>query len=292
MSLPDVLEWIAHAVRVELFHIAGTPITLVSLLTALVLVVGAARLSRVMQRTIERALDARQLDDPGTRALLTRLSHYGLMAVAIALAMQTLGFDLGSLFAAGAIFAVGIGFAMQTIAQNFVSGVILLLERSIRPGDILRVGGRIVRVEHMGIRSTVVRTLDDEDLIVPNSSLVQDTVSNLTFNERRIRVRVLVGVHYDSDMALVEQVLSRVGQSFPHRIPAQPAVAQLRDFGASSVDWELSVWVADPWSLDRAAADLRMRIWNAFKDDGVVIAYPQVDVHLVDGTPLQLTRTG
>lgn len=280
MTFTDALQWLAHALRAELFYIAGTPITLVSLLTAVLIVAVASRLSRMVQRAIERALDKRELQDAGTRALLTRLSHYVLMAGALGLAMQTLGFDLGSLFAAGAIFAVGIGFAMQTIAQNFVSGVILLLERSIRPGDVLRVGGRIVKVEHMGIRSTVVRTLDDEELIVPNASLVQDTVSNLTFQDRRIRVRALVGVHYESDMRRVEEVLLAVGRRFPGRDKDKEPVAMLRGFGSSSVDWELSVWITDPWALDRTTSSLRKALWSAFREAGITIAYPQLDLHL------------
>src|SRR4030095_8726722 len=102
------------------------------------------------------------------------------IVVGLTLALHLAGIKLGAVFAAGAVFAVGLGFAMQNIAQNFVSGVILLVERSIEPGDVIEVNTQVVRVHQMGIRATLVRTLDDEDMIVPNSILVQTTVKNYT----------------------------------------------------------------------------------------------------------------
>ena len=119
---------------------------------------------------------------------------------------------LEALFAAGAVFAIGLGFAMQNIVQNFVSGVILLAERTIKPGDVLQVDGRFVKVRHMGIRSTICRTLDEEEIIVPNATIVQSTVTNYTLQDSLFRLRCTVGVVYGSDMVLVKNTLQRAAQ--------------------------------------------------------------------------------
>ena len=143
----------------------------------------------------------------GDLGVADRLIHYVLILVGVAAALNVAGIKLGAVFTAGAVFAVGFGFAMQNIAQNFVSGIILLIERTIKPGDVLEIGTQIVKVMKMSIRATIVRTLDEEDVIVPNSSLVQSNVKNFTLEDNIYRVRVNVGVSYNSDVPKVKAVL-------------------------------------------------------------------------------------
>jgi small-conductance mechanosensitive channel len=169
---------------------------------------------------------------------------------------------------------------MQNIAQNFVSGVILLLERSIKPGDVLKVEDRFVKVMRMGIRATIARTLDEEEIIVPNSAIVQSTVTNYTLRDSLYRLRCQVGVIYGSDMGLVRRTLEGVAQHVEWRNNTMEPVILLTDFGSSSVDFEISVWIDDPWNVRRARSKLNEAIWWALKDAGVIIAFPQLDVHL------------
>ena len=131
-----------------------------------------------------------------------RLVQYALMLIGLLLALQALGIQLAALFAAGALFAVALGFAMQNVVGNFISGILLLLERSIKPGDIIEVDGQVAMVKEMGIRAAIARTLNEEDLIIPSSTLVQSTVRNFTLRDALSRLRAPVGVHYSSDMAL------------------------------------------------------------------------------------------
>jgi hypothetical protein len=184
-----------------------------------------------------------------------------------------------ALFAAGAVFAVGLGFAMQNISQNFVSGVILLIERTIKPGDILQVETEIVRVKRMGIRATVSRTLDDEEIIIPNSVLVQNSVKNYTLQDSLFRLRTLVGVIYGSNMALVRETLERTTREIPWRVQAVQPRILMKQFGNSSVDFDVSVWIDDPWKKQVRLSELNERIWWALKEAGIVIAFPQLDVH-------------
>ncbi|MCP4808839.1 MAG: mechanosensitive ion channel [Proteobacteria bacterium] len=270
---------------IELLHVGETPLTVGTLGLSLGVILIAWFLSRWARVATERAFHMRGVTDPGRIGVTKRLIHYAVLLIGFSVAMETAGIALSGLFAAGAIFAVGVGFAMQNITQNFVSGVILLLERSIKPGDVLEFEGEPVMVKHMFIRSTVVRTLDEVDIVVPNSMLVQTAVRNLTLTRRTHRVHARVGVHYDSDMAQVKEVLTYAASALPGRDKARPPVVFLKDFGDSSVVWDVFVWTDEVWGEQRLRADLNEVIWFALKDADVVIAYPQIDVHVIGTTP-------
>jgi small-conductance mechanosensitive channel len=262
-----------------LFHVRDTPVTVASLVLFAVVAVGTWIASRLVRRTVARALSYRGVTDEGAIAAGSRLSHYLVLIIGGLLAFRSLGIDLSTLFAAGAVFAVGLGFALQNITQNFVSGVILLLERSIKPGDVLEVEGRFVRVRRMGIRTTVARTLDEEEIIVPNATIVQSTVKNYTLGDNIYRLRTDIGVTYGSDMALVKRVLEETAHAATIRLAERDPLVIMRDFADSAVVWEVSIWVDDPWRARRLKGALLEGIWFAFKEHGITIAFPQLDVH-------------
>ncbi|GAB4238102.1 MAG: hypothetical protein Kow00109_12390 [Acidobacteriota bacterium] len=264
---------------VHLFEIAGTPVTVATVITFAFILIITFAVTRLIDGAIARALRLRQLGEEASLAASRRLLRYLLWLVGFAVGLETVGINLSALFAAGALFAVAVGFAMQNLAENFVSGVILLTERTIKPGDVLEAEGRIVKVVHLGIRTTVARTLDDEEIIIPNSLLVQNTVKNYTLQDSLYRIRALVGVSYASDMRRVREVLERTAQAIPWRWQGREPRVLLRAFGSSSVDWEVSVWIDDPWISQRRLSDLNEAIWWALKDAGITIAYPQIDVH-------------
>jgi small-conductance mechanosensitive channel len=263
-----------------LFELGGTPITIERAIAAAVVVALAWGLSVVLRRGLVRGMRNRGVTNEGTLAATNRLTHYAIVVVGLGIGMKTLGVDISTLFAAGAVFALGLSFAMQNIAQNFVSGVILLLERSIKPGDVLEVEGRIVKVREMGIRATYARTLDDEVIIVPNSTIVQSTVKSYTLRDSHYRLRTRIGVSYDSDMILVRKTLEEAAAAFRGRIPDPEPLVMLLEFGDSSVVWEVSVWIDDPWRMRRLRSGLQEAIWSAFRKQRITIAYPQLDVHL------------
>jgi small-conductance mechanosensitive channel len=208
-----------------------------------------------------------------------RLTGYAIRAVTIVVALQVAGVNLGTVLAAGAVVAVGIGIAMQKVAENFVSGVILTAERSIREGDIVEFDGYISRVRHMGIRATIVQTLDHEEIIVPNSILTQSAVKNLTLTDSIYRLRVTVGVSYGTDLDVAEQVLRAAADSLEWREKERETVIRLLDFGTSSVDFEVGIWTRDVWGLRRGQSDLRKAIWRGLQDANITIPFPQLDVH-------------
>jgi len=264
-----------------LFTLGNNPITLATLILAVLLLAFAVWGSSLMRRGVQRTLVRRggRADVAGT---ISGLVYYSTLVMGVGLALWAAGIDLGALFAAGAIFAVGIGFAMQGIAQNFVAGVILVFERTIKPGDLLRVEGQLVKVVEMGIRACIAQTRDGEDLIIPNSVLLQTTVTNFTLRETTYRVRIPVGVTYGSDMSLVQETLFAAAREVMARwcTAEREPVVQLTRFGNSSVDWDVGIWIDDPWELRVASSELHLTVWNACKQAGIVIAFPQLDLHL------------
>lgn len=274
-----------QALQKEIFAIAGTSINLLTLLTFLIIVAATILASRVAQKGVGLFLERRGVRHPGTVGVSTRLTHYTVMITGLAVGFNTLGINLAALFTAGAVLAIAVGFAMQTIAQNFVSGIILLSEQSIKPGDVLEVDGVMVQVVHLGMRATVARTLDDEDLIIPNSNLVQSTVKNYTLKDSYYRIRTAVGVSYGSDLKLVEDTLARTAEGIENRSPLKKPTVFLSAFGNSSVDFEVSIWVETPWQARGARSDLNKALWWALKEAGITIAFPQLDVHFDARSP-------
>lgn len=280
MNVTDELAAEFPLLDTKLFDLGATPITVGSVVVMIAVLLLTILVSWIVTRAIRKALKLRGLDDEGTVGVVTRLMHYLILGAGLFVALRIAGIDLTALFAAGAVFAVAFGFAMQNMTANFVSGVILLSERAIKPGDVLEVEGRMVRVRDMGIRATIVRTLNDEDLIIPNSVLVQSTVTNYTFRDQLVRLRVPVGVTYGSDMDQVERTLQQAAEGVEWRSKEKKPVVLLTEFGSSSVDFEVSVWVEDPWRSRWYRSDLRKAIWWALKDEAITIAFPQLDLHL------------
>lgn len=295
LGLTEFASIVHRVMNFQIFEISGQAVTVMTIVVVGILIIITWWVSHFLQGAVDRAFRARGVTDRGTTAITQRLLHYSVMALGLTIAIQQVGINLSALFAAGAIFAVGIGFAMQNIAQNFVSGLILLVERAIKPGDIVEAEGRVVRVLNMGIRTTIAKTRDDEAIIIPNSSLVQSTVKNFTLGDPYFRIRVDVGVSYGSDMPRVAEALERAGRSTQGRFEDRDPVVLLRDFGDSSVNWQLSVWTSDAWTSPRLASELRRAVWESFQEADIEIAFPQMDVHFdppVEEAVTRLPRAG
>ncbi|MEL6345926.1 MAG: mechanosensitive ion channel domain-containing protein [Myxococcota bacterium] len=281
VHIEDFIDGFFNIFNYGFFTVGKQQITLTTLLTVVVIIWGTNMASRLAIAAARQTMYLQMGSDvdEGTVRVVERLLYYAVMIVGIIIALETAGIDLSALLAAGAAFAVGLSLALQSVAQNFISGLILLFERAITPNDIVELDGRPVRVISIGIRSTVVRTLADEEQIVPNYTLVENAITNYTFTDNQLRIKVMVGVAYESDLKVVEKALHAAARQVKRAADRKPVVL-LNGFGASSVDFEVSIWIEDPWQLRRAASELRMAIWWTFKENDIVIAFPQLDVHL------------
>lgn len=279
MQLDDVIRKMAELFSRPLFKLSGTEVTFLSIIIFILVISFALAVSFVLQRALKRSLAHRFEKQKGTLAAILRLVHYSIIIIGFGIGLQTIGINISALFAAGAVFAIAIGFAIQNIVQNFVSGIILLVERTIKPGDILEIEGTVVKVVEMGIRTTIVRTWKEEELIMPNSILAQSAVKNYTMRDNEFRLGVNVGVAYESDMKKVISVLEETARNMPWRLPAPEPRVLLQDFGDSSVIFGVYLNVDDPWQQRVYMSDLRIAIWFAFKEANITIAFHQVDIH-------------
>ncbi len=279
MDLHNIFFRFTEVSSKPLFKIAGTEVTLFSIFLFLIIIASTYIISSIIQRALNKSFSSKFSNKPGTLAAILRLIHYTSLVVGFGIALQIVGISLSTLFAAGAIFAIAIGFAMQNIVQNFVSGIILLTERSITPGDIIEVEGVVVKVIEMGIRTTVVRTWRDEDLIMPNSIFSQSTVKNFTLHDNQFRLGVEVGVTYNSDMVKVIEVLEKTVREIPWRSKVGEPRVLLQDFGESAVIFGVYLNVDDPWKQRTFMSDLRKAIWFALQKADIIIAFNQIDVH-------------
>lgn len=250
-------------------------------LLVLALVLPATRAARAIVHELLRAV--RGLDS-GIRYSLETIVGY-VTAVWMLYLGITQVFSLEGLGYVLAALSVGIGFGMQEIVSNFVSGLILLVERPFKIGDTVRVGDVEGHVRKIKIRATTILTFDNVALLVPNKDFISQAVVNVRHTDPKVRCTIKVGVHYDSDVDLVRQTLLEVARGNPEVLHKPRAKAMFVNFGDNALEFELRVWVADPDHRLHVPSDLRFAIMAAFRERGIEIAYPQRDVHVRTWTP-------
>ncbi|MDI1247478.1 MAG: mechanosensitive ion channel, partial [Lacunisphaera sp.] len=185
---------------------------------------------------------------------------------------------------------VGIGFGSQNLIGNFISGVILLLERPVNQGDVIEIAGRRVKVERLGARSTIVRTLDNTHMIVPNSLLLEQPVINWTLSDEVVRQQIKVGVAYGSPTRRVEELLLEVLAGVEGVRSEPKPLVKFAEFGESALDFEVFFWATIEERME-TENEIRHRIAEVFAAEGIIMAFPQRDVHLETSSPLQVVFT-
>ncbi len=245
-------------------------------LAVVALWVGVSFASQLLRASLLRPLGM----EGGSEETAASLLRYGLAVFGGLVALQAAGIDVRGLAIAGGVLGVGIGFGLQNIANNFVSGVVIGFERPVRPGDVVRVGDHFGSVLRVGARSTAIRTLDRVTVLVPNSRLLETEVINWSHGDPISRVHVPIGVDYGSDIAAVRGALLAAGRAHPAVLQEPRPRVQLRAFGASSLDFELLVWTRDPKNQIDLVSDLNFRIVEELERHGVQVPFAQLDVHL------------
>lgn len=223
----------------------------------------------------------------GTQKLLAeKLSTVGIWALAFLIGIDLLGIDLTALAFFGGAFGLAIGFGLQKTFGNLISGILLLLDKSIKPGDVIsltdQAGNETVgQIRKIGIRAISVITRDQTEHLIPNENLMINQVVNWSYSSRDVRVKAPIGVSYDSNLELVSELLYQAVNDIPRiRKNPKPRV-NLMGFGNSSIDFELRFWIQDPEDgISNIRSDVYNKIWILFKENGVEIPFPQRDVHL------------
>ena len=275
--------------------IGQTRLSVTDIALAITVVGASALFARYLKVVLrDKVLPAFQLP-VNAEFLFLRFTQLIVTAFGVLVAVNLIGFNMSSVLVALGGLSIGIGFGLQNIASNFVSGVILVFERPIKIGDRVTVEGTYGVVKAINMRSTVVATPEDIDIIIPNSKFISETVTNMTHDNTRTRIKVPVGVSYESDDDLVKMLLVEVANSHPETIKeinpdlpdVVPPFVRFIRFGDSSLDFELLAWIPNVMRRLEIISDLHFMIRKKFREHGIVIAFPQRDVHLYPATEVQ-----
>ncbi len=255
-------------------------ITVGMLLFAGLVIYATILLSLAIRAFLESKVFPRQHFDRGVRDAISKLLHYFLIFIGFLLAMSLAGIEMKNFAVLAGAFGIGIGFGLQNIVNNFVSGIILLFERPVKVGDLLVLDGEWGTVKRIGLRSTIIETLDQSEIIVPNSQIIQEKVTNWTLSTSISRIVVPVGVAYGSDVPLVLRILLEAAGNHPLTLPEPKSSAIFTGFGESSLDFELRLWIADVTQRLPVKSEILQHIDRRFREEGVEIPFPQRDLHL------------
>jgi len=262
------------------FNIGSQRITVGLVIIAAGVFYGSFLISWIFQKLFMDVVFRKRRIEKGAQLSIERLIHYVVIFIGFLLAISALGFEITKITIVLSALGVGIGFGLQSIVNNFVSGLILLFERPVRVGDTVEIGGQWAKIMRIGLRATTVQTFAQSDLIIPNADLTTNQVTNWTLTNRQVRLIIPVGVVYGSDVPLVLKTLLECANTISTvaKTP-EPQVLFLR-FGESSLDFELRVWVDEADNRLIVKSELHQEIDRRFREANIVIAFPQRDLHL------------
>jgi small-conductance mechanosensitive channel len=253
-----------------------------TLFTLVVVFAIGVTLTRWLQRILRGTVLARTRLDRGVQsALVTGTGYLGITLAAL-VAVSTAGLNLSSLAVVFGALSVGIGFGLQAVTSNFVSGLILLIERPIKEGDWIEVSGESGIVRKISVRSTRIETFDRHEVIIPNSDLMSGVVKNMTLSSRTGRLILPVGVAYGSDLDKTRNILLEAAKAHDGVSPYPEPAALFMGLGDSSLDFELRCYLNDVTTRIGVQSDLRLAIYTALNREGIEIPFPQRDIHLRD----------
>jgi potassium efflux system protein len=283
------MTWFEYAQQVldfQLFQLGGNSITVLHVAMS----VFALVVTNILARSVRRILTQYVLPDveAAPRYVIIRFTQYLVWVIGIAVAVELLNVDLTALTVVAGALGIGIGFGLQNVVNNLVSGVVLLLEQPVRYRDRVSVENVEGQVENINFRATTILTNDNISIIVPNSQLINQAVINWSHGDPRIRVHAPVGVAYGSDVSLVTETLLEVARAQPEVLPKPEPEVRFIEFGDSSLNFELLVWSDEPPNYHRLRSELNYAIDAAFRDKSIEIPFPQRDVHLKAQPPADI----
>lgn len=259
------------SVRISLYAVASFALSM-ALLLLVALWLSNAFHWRVMKSEV--------LDD-SLKIALSKLTKFGLLTLAVLAAMIAAGIDLTAFAVFGGALGVGLGLGLQRIVSNFVGGIILAFEGSIRPGDVIAMGDTYGTVQALHARHVVVHTRDGLDILVPNETLLTTEITNWSYGDRNVRLRLSVQISYSDDPEKAIELLEKAGAGHPRVLEQPKPLAILKGFGDNGIDMELRVWVKDPeQGVGNVRSEINRRIWQELKAAGITIPFPQRDIYI------------
>ena len=279
------VEDLIRVMGYPLFELGGNPISASSVLKLLCLIGLVLFAEAVLRRLFMRRVLSRTQLDEGMRFAIARIGGYIFITLGFYISLKFVGIDLSSLAVLAGAIGVGLGFGLQNIVHNFISGIIILAERPIAIGDRVEVNGVAGRVQRISLRSTVVVTNDNISVIVPNSSFISESVVNWSHGDPKVRIGIPVGIAYGSDVEKFRKLMTEVVLAHPQVLPDPAPHIFFIGFGDSSLDFELGVWTAEMLqNPKRFRSEIYYAVEKALRVNGIEIPFPQRDLHIRSGT--------
>lgn len=279
LNILDLLEPTAEVLDGLAFKIGDVRLSALGVvkgvLTAAILLWGATVLSRFVETQLRRSVHL----TPSFQVLSAKLAKITLITVAVVLALQAVGVDLTAFAVFGGAVGVGIGFGLQKVVSNLISGVILLLDRSIKPGDVIELEGAYGWINTLGARYVSVVTRDGMEYLIPNEDLITQRVINWSFSSKTVRLRVPIGISYDADVRRAIDLVKEAASEEERVLENPPPNCLMTGFGDSSINLELRFWITDPENgAGNIKSALLLRVWDKFKQHDIAIPYPHREV--------------
>ena len=278
-KLDPVVEAL-DSVAITLGGLRLTPLLLIELAVLLVIALWLTNLvSNFIESRIERSADL----TPSLQVLLVKMVRMGLLIFAIAVALSAVGINLSALAIFSGAAGVGIGFGLQKIVANFISGIILLVDKSVKPGDLVTIGDNSGRISAMKTRYISVAAGDGREFLIPNEDLVTQKVTNWTYTDRNTLVKVNFATSYDANPRLVSKLAIETAAENSRALKNKPPNCILTEFTEAGIRFSLTFWIADPDGMDNVKSDVMLSLWEAFKREGVHVPYPVREIRIHGG---------
>ncbi|NWK96735.1 mechanosensitive ion channel protein MscS [Sphingobium lactosutens] len=263
-------------------------ITLLGLLSIAATCVALFAAVRLANRVISRWIQKAAGFDPTQKLLAQKLAAIAVVVAAFFIGVDLLSIDLTAFAVFSGALGLAIGFGLQKTFGNLIAGIILLMDRSIKPGDVIVVGDSFGWVNKIGVRAVSVITRDGKEHLIPNENLMTQEVENWSYSDRNVRVRIPIGIAFDSDLRLAQQLMLQAAQESPRVLRNPKPNVWLTGFGESRVEHDILVWISDPeGGVGNVKSDVLFRVWQLFRDNGIAIPYPQRVIHRVPDTDRQ-----
>lgn len=285
------LEPLLEGLNAASLSVGARRITLLGVLNGALVIALLFVGTRLAIRLIGRSIDQAGGLDHYQRVLIQKLVAVTFVIVAVLMGIDLLGIDLTALAVFSGAFGLAVGFGLQKTFGNLLSGLILLMDRSVKPGDVIVVGDTFGWVNKIGVRAVSVITRDGKEHLIPNELLMTERVENWSYSNRDVRIRIPLGVGYDSDLEVAERLMIQAATESPRVLSAPAPNVWLRSFGERWVEYDILVWIQDPeQGVGNVQSDILGRIWRLFRDNGITIPPPRRDVHIKSLPEQWMTR--
>jgi small-conductance mechanosensitive channel len=283
LSIIGQLDPVIDALDSVSLMLGGLRLTPLLLIKLGVLLVVALWLTNIASNFVEGRITRSGDLTPSIQVLLVKMIRLALMIFAVAAVMSAVGIDLSVLAIFSGAAGVGIGFGLQKIVANFISGIILLADKSVKPGDLVTIGDSSGRISAMKTRYISVAAGDGREFLIPNEDLVTQKVTNWTYTDKNTLVKVNFGTNYEADPRLVCKLAIEIATTAPRAIKLKPPNCQLTEFAEAGMKFSLTFWIADPDGMDNVKSEVMLSLWDAFKREGIKVPYPVREIRVRGG---------